>query len=174
MKMINRIFSIFSNGNTYNVTNIKEQNNYSSEVKTLLESLDEHFYDGKITKAFELLNTAIEKHQHKESKYYILLKKAEYFLELRNLEKTKDILNLLKKDYSNYNVLRHKEILLSIYSADKNEKEFFELVKDIKTEKEDIKSDDYFRIIFYLNSGNIEESKKIFNSLQKKNKKKII
>lgn len=170
--MINRIFSIFSNGNTYNVTNIKEQNNYSSEVKTLLESLDEHFYDGKITKAFELLNTAIEKHQHKESKYYILLKKAEYFLELRNLEKTKDILNLLKKDYSNYNVLRHKEILLSIYSADKNEKEFFELVKDIKTEKEDIKSDDYFRIIFYLNSGNIEESKKIFNSLQKEEQEK--
>lgn len=170
--MINKILSIFSNGNTYNLTNIKEQNNYSSEVKTLLESLDEHFYDGKITKAFELLNTALEKHQHKESKYYILLKKAEYFLELRNLEKTKDILNLLKKDYSNYNVLRHKEILLSIYSADKNEKEFFELVKDIKTEKEDIKSDDYFKIIFYLNSGNIKESKRIFNSLSKEEQEK--
>lgn len=172
MKMKNRILSFFSNGNIYNATNIKEQNNYSSEVNTLLESLDEHFYDGKITKAFELLNTALEKHQHKESKYYILLKKAEYFLELRNLEKTKDILNLLKKGYSDYNIIKHKEILLSIYSAEKNEKDFFELVKDLKAEKDDIKSDDYFKIIFYLNSGNIEESKRIFNSLPKEEQEK--
>jgi hypothetical protein len=169
--MLNWLSSLINTGKIEQ-SNIGIQNNYSSEVNTLLESLDVHFYDGKITKAFELLNTALEKHQHKESKYYILLKKAEYFLELRNLEKTKDILNLLKKDYSNYYVLRHKEILLSIYSADKNEKEFFELVKDLKTEKEDIKSDDYFKIIFYLNSGNIEESKRIFNSLQKEEQEK--
>jgi hypothetical protein len=170
--MINRILSFFSSGNTYNATNIKEQNNYSSEVKTLLESLDEHFCDGKITKAFELLNTALEKHQHKESKYYILLKKAEYFLELRNSEKTKNILEVLNKDYNEYKDIRYKELLLSIYSAEKNEKDFFELVKDLKTEKDDIKSNDYFKIIFYLNSGNIEESKKLFNSLSKEKQEK--
>lgn len=170
--MFNWLSSFINTGKIEQST-IGIQNNYSSEVNTLLESLDEHFYDGKITKAFELLNTALEKHQHKESKYYVLLKKAEYFLELRNLEKTKDILNLLKKDYSDYNIIKHKEILLSIYSAEKNEKGFFELVKDLKVEKEDIKSDDYFKIIFYLNSGNIEESKRIFNSLAKEEQEKI-
>lgn len=169
--MFNWLSSFINTGKIEQST-IGIQNNYSSEVNTLLESLDEHFYDGKITKAFELLNTALEKHQYKESKYYILLKKAEYFLELRNLEKTKDILNLLKKGYSDYNIIKHKEILLSIYSAEKNEKEFFELVKDLKVEKEDIKSDDYFKIIFYLNSENIEESKRIFNSLPKEEQEK--
>ena len=153
--MFNWLSSFINTGKIEQST-IGIQNNYSSEVNTLLESLDEHFYDGKITKAFELLNTALEKHQHKESKYYILLKKAEYFLELRNLEKTKDILNLLKKGYSDYNIIKHKEILLSIYSVEKNEKDFFELVKDLKAEKDDIKSDDYFKIIFYLNRGNIK------------------
>ncbi len=169
--MFNWLSSFINTGKIEQST-IGIQNNYSSEVNTLLESLDEHFYDGKITKAFELLNTALEKHQHKESKYYILLKKAEYFLELRNLEKTKDILNLLKKGYSDYNIIKHKEILLSIYSVEKNEKDFFELVKDLKAEKDDIKSDDYFKIIFYLNSGNIKESKRIFNSLPKEEQEK--
>ena len=77
--MFNWLSSFINTGKIEQST-IGIQNNYSSEVNTLLESLDEHFYDGKITKAFELLNTALEKHQHKESKYYILLKKAEYFL----------------------------------------------------------------------------------------------
>jgi hypothetical protein len=99
MKMINKIRSFFSNYNTYNQTNIGVQNNYSSEIKTSLESFDGYFYEGKIVKAFELLESAIKEHKHKESKYYLLLKKAEYFLELRNIKKTKDILELLKKDY---------------------------------------------------------------------------
>lgn len=170
--MINKIRSFFSNYNTYNQTNIGVQNNYSSEIKTSLESFDGYFYEGKIVKAFELLESAIKEHKHKESKYYLLLKKAEYFLELRNVEKTKDILELLEKDYSDYNDTKYKELLLSIYSAEKKEKEFFEVVKYLKAEKEDIKSDDYFRIIFYLNSGNIVEAKKIFNSLSEEEREK--
>ena len=84
----------------------------------------------------------------------------------RKHEKTKDILELLEKDYSDYNDIKYKELLLSIYSVEKKEKEFFEVVKYLKAEKEDIKSDDYFRIIFYLNSGNIDEAKKILTELQ--------
>ena len=102
MKMINKIFSFFNSNNTYTQTNIGVQNNYSSEVKTLLESLDTHFYVGEINKAFELLELGLKEHKHKESKYYLLLKKAEYFLQLRNVEKVKTILELLNKDYTDY------------------------------------------------------------------------
>lgn len=170
--MINRILNFFGNNNTYNQSSIDVQNNYSSEIKTLLESFDGYFYEGKIVKALELLESAINEHKHKESKYYLLLKKAEYFLELGNIEKTKNLLELLEKDYSDYNDIKYKELLLSIYSAEKKEQEFFEVVKYLKAEKEDIKSDDYFRIIFYLNSGNINESKKLFNSLSKEEREK--
>jgi len=102
MKMTNLISSWFSSNNNYNQTNIETQNNYSSEIKTLLESIDGYFDDGKIIDAFNLLNSAIEEHKHKESKYALIIKKVEYFLELRNIEEAIKYLKLLEKKYNEY------------------------------------------------------------------------
>lgn len=60
--MFNWLLSFVNTGKIEH-SNIGIQNNYSSEVKTLLESLDSHFYKGEINKAFELLNLAFEEHK---------------------------------------------------------------------------------------------------------------
>ncbi len=172
MRMINTIRSFFSNNNTYNQTSIETQNNYSSETETLLKSLDGYFYDGQIVKTFELIDDALKEHGHKESKYHILLKKVEYFLELRNLEKANSLLNLIKKDYSDYIDVKYKESLLTIYSSEKKEKEYFELVKEIKDEKEKTISDNLFKIIYFLNSGNLKSAKEIYESMKEEEKAK--
>ncbi len=164
--MINKFFGFLNNNNTYNQTNIGIQNNYTSEVKTLLESLDIHFFNGEMNKAFELLESGFEEHKDKESKYKLLLKKAEYFLELRNIEKVKTILGLLKNDYKEYDDKRIKGLLLSIYSLEKKEEDFFKLVEYLKIEKNDLTSDTYFKMLYYLNSGRLEEVKHIFYSMQ--------
>ena len=68
--MLNWLSSLINTGKIEQ-SNIGVQNNYSSEIKTSLESFDGYFYEGKIVKAFELLESAINEHKHKESKYYL-------------------------------------------------------------------------------------------------------
>lgn len=162
MRMINTIRNWFGSNNTYNQTNIENQNNYSSKIKTLLKSLDGYFNNGDIVKAFELLNSAIGEYQHKESKYHLFLKKVEYLLEVRNIDEAKKTLDLLKKDYNNYINTKYKELLLSIHSIEQREKEFFLLLEEIKLEKGDVKSDKYFNIFYNLNSANLDKAKKEF------------
>ncbi|OHD96721.1 MAG: hypothetical protein A3E21_09425 [Sulfurimonas sp. RIFCSPHIGHO2_12_FULL_36_9] len=174
--MTNLISSWFSSHNSYKQTNIETQNNYSSEVKTLLESVDGYFYDGNIREAFEFLDKAIERQTHKESKYFLLLKKIEYFLECRNIKEAKKYLDLIKKNYADYIGVKYKEHLLFIYSLEHNKNEYLTLVGEIKLEKSDIKSDEYFNLIYALNSGDSDEAKKIFNSLveDERNKNNLI
>lgn len=174
--MMNLISNLWGSYNSYKQTNIETQNNYSSEVKTLLESVDGYFYDGNIGKAFEFLNVAIERQTHKESKYFLFLKKIEYLLECRNVKEAKKYLDLMKKDCADYIDIKYKEHWLFIYSLEKKEKEYFTLVDEIKLEKSDIKSDEYFNLIYVLNSGDFDEAKKIFNLLTKdeRNKNNLI
>ncbi len=155
----------FINKGSISQTNIETQNiYYTVEVETLLKSIDGYFNDGNISEAFELLDLAISKSKNKEYKYPLLLKKVEYLLEVRNIDDANKVLNLLSKDYAQFIDVKYKEQLLFIYSLEKKEKEFFQLIEEIKAEKEDIKPDDYFQIIYCLNSLNLDKAKNIYNS----------
>jgi len=165
MRMINKILNIFGSNNTYSQNNISEQYNYySSEIETLLKSIDGYFSKGDITEAFNLLNSAIAESKHKQSKYPLFLKKIEYLLETRNVDEAKKVIGLLSKDYYEHIDTKYKEHLLFIYSLEKKEKDFFEMVEEIKSEKEDIKPDDYFKIVYSLNSGNLSDAKNLFEA----------
>ncbi len=155
----------FINKGSISQTNIETQNiYYTVEVETLLKSIDGYFNDGNISEAFELLDLAISNSKNKEYKYPLLLKKVEYLLEVRNIDDANKVLNLLSKDYAQFIDVKYKEQLLFIYSLEKKEKEFFQLIEEIKAEKEDIKPDDYFQIIYCLNSLNLDKAKNIYNS----------
>jgi hypothetical protein len=163
--MINKILNIFGSNNTYSQNNISEQYNYySSEIETLLKSIDGYFSKGDITEAFNLLNSAIAESKHKQSRYPLFLKKIEYLLETRNIDEAKKVIGLLSKDYNAHIDTKYKEHLLFIYSLEKKEKDFFEMVEEIKSEKEDIKPDDYFKILYSLNSGNLSDAKNLFEA----------
>lgn len=154
----------FINSGSISQTNIDTQNNYYSvEVDTLLKSINGYFNDGNISKAFELLSSAISNSSNKEYKYPLLVRKIAYLLETRDIDKAKSILNLLSKDYSDFLDIKYKEHLLLIYSLEKKNKDFFDLVEEIKVEKDDVKPDVYFQILYNSNSNNLEEAERIFN-----------
>lgn len=161
--MFNWLVSLVNTG-SISQKNIETQNNYySAEVDTLLKSIDGYYNDGDISGAFDLISSAISKSNNKGYKYPLLVKKIGYLLETRNIDNAKSILTLLSKDYNNFINIKYKEHLLLIYSLEKKEEDFFKLVEEIKAEKDDVQSDEYFQILYYSNSGNLEDAERLFN-----------
>lgn len=160
MKFLNFNINIFSSNNTTN----QENNIEESDIIVNTDGIDENFNTGNISTAFEELNSNISKITKKTSKYPLLIKKVKFLLETRDIEKAKSVIALLSKDYDDFIDIKYKEQLLLIYSLEKKEKNFFELVEEIKAEKDDVKKDEYFQILYHANSNNLEEALNIFNS----------
>ena len=166
--MINRVFSFFSKGNTYNQTNITIN---ASKNQTLLKSIDQFFHNGNINKAFETLNNAIQEQSHNESKYPFLVKKLGYYLELSNIDKAKSLTDNINRNYSDFIDIKFKEYKLLLLSVDNDETGFYTLVNDLKSENQISKSDYYFDLVFAMNIGDSEKAKELFNKLDENEKK---
>lgn len=170
-EFMNKAFSFINFGSIVQKNiNINNFTN-NSLIKELLYSIDIHFYNGEIVRAFELINSTLKEHSDKTSKYLLFLKKAEYFLNLNNLKEAKKVLDLLKKDYSDHKDEKYTLLSLFIYSNE-NEEDFWEVLKDLETESNDTELIKYCKVIFYINSKDIEKAKEIFNSLNKESQKK--
>lgn len=158
-------------GSNKNNTLIDTQNNnYTSEIKTLLDSIEDSFCKGDILKAFETLDNALTEHKHPKSKYGLLVKKLQYFLDLSNINEAKSISNNIIRNHSDYIDIKFRECQLVLLSVDKDETGFYNLINDLKSENKVSKSDKYFDLIFAMNTGKSEEAKDLFDKLPAKEK----
>lgn len=142
-------------------------NNYGSEIETLISRIDKDFQEGNINDAMAFLDKAIEEHsQNKKAQYALYIKKIAYLLELKNIENAKQYMQLLSKKYSDFLNIQYHEHNLILYAFDQNEKEYFESIEEIKLEFINTKSDNYFMLLYYLNSGDINNAKSLLLELQ--------
>ncbi|WP_145951722.1 hypothetical protein [Francisella uliginis] len=151
----------------------KQDNNNSSEIETLLDSINDFFYSGNIIKAFEKLDKALKEHTHRKSKHGFLVKKIEFYLELSNIDKAKSLAETINENYSDYSSNKFNECMLVLLSIDNKYEEFNKLIKYLKDEEQVTKSDNYFELIFAVYSSNLEKVKGLFDQLPTKEKEDI-
>lgn len=165
--MSNKLFSFFNRG-TINQNNTTIM---STTVVTLISSIRNCFFEGRISEAIQSLNEAKQEHeQHNEAKYQLLILETEFFLLLQRFDKANEKLNYLEKNFLSLLSGAFYEMKATLLSLKKNDIEYWKCIEILKHEFITIEiKNEYFEIIFYLNSGNIQEAQKIFNNTYTQN-----
>ena len=161
--MINSIISFFNRG-VINQTNNYNINNAS--VKTLVDSIRSSFFDGNIVKAVEDLSRAKKEYQQNaDAKYHFLVIEIEFYFTLKKFDDARSKIAHIE-EYCNLLLdARFYEIKASLLSIDGFFDEYNKIVSKIKNEfMTNPIEDSYFDLLFYINSGNLEKSRIVFES----------
>ncbi|UQB41795.1 hypothetical protein JX580_08975 [Thiomicrospira microaerophila] len=133
-------------------------------VKTLISTIRSNFFDGEIQSAIDALKDAKEEHQQNiGAKYHLLVLEAEIKFQLKNFEKVSELLDYIDNHFQECLDGKFFEMKASLLSLQGNRKEFNLSIVRIKNEFADTEiEDEYFEILFNLNSGNYQKAKTLF------------
>ncbi|QAB14606.1 hypothetical protein [Hydrogenovibrio thermophilus] len=157
--MLNRITSLF------NLGSINQQNIVlPTTVKTLISTIKSNFFDGSIEGAIESLKEAKKEHsQNTGAKYHLLVLETEINFQLKQFDKVAELLAYLENHFKDFLDGKFFEMKASLLSLQANREDFNLCIEKIKNEFADTEiEDDYFEILFYLNSGNYGKAQAIF------------
>jgi hypothetical protein len=167
--MTNNSNSIFQIGNTVQTNIIIINVKVDASIKRLKKDFDE----GSFTQAINFLNALlVENEQNKAVKYQLLLVKISFLMQFRQMNDFQEYLELITKEYCEFIDIKYKELKLTLMSF-LGEEDFFSYSKQLRLETPNSKPQGHFDIIYYLNSGNNEKAKEIFDiEIQNKNYRK--
>lgn len=159
MKMFNLNFSLFQRDN-------KQENNIviNAEIQASIEHIKNDFNEGKFEEAINFLDKLIiENEKIKQNKYYLLLLKIDFLRQFRSYEEFEENLTFIEKsdDYKPYHDNKLKELKLTLLSMNQDIS-FFELSKQLRIDTPNSKPQGHFDLVFYMNSGELQKAKEIF------------
>lgn len=167
--MFNLNFAFLQRDSSQNIT-------INPKIDVSIRRIEKDFFDGNFRQAVEDLNDLIKDNSSealKSVKYQLLLLKASFLMQFRKIDEFEELIELIENKYSNElksdNGTKFEELKLTLMAFNKDE-EFFEFSKQIRRDTPNSKPQGHFDIIFYLNSGNFQEAKEIFD-IEIKNEK---
>lgn len=162
MKMFNFNFnfSLFQRDN-------KQENNIAinAEIQASIDYIKNDFNEGKFKEAINFLDKLIiENEKIKQNKYYLLVLKIDFLRQFRKYDEFEENLTFIEKseDYKPYHDNKLKELKLTLLSM-KQDISFFEFSKQLRIDTPNSKPQGYFNLVFYMNSGDLEKAKEIFD-----------
>lgn len=162
----NKINYLFSNV-AYNV--------FYSENKSQIKQIRKEFFDGKIQKAHEYLQTARKEHSsNKKDRYDFLLLETEFLFQLGNYEEVKSNLSYIEENLIQFINQNFYQMQISLYALDGDKKHFDKIAEKLKKEFASNQPNEYFEIIFALNSGQQEEAKRLYEDYIQNNENKLL
>ena len=162
----NKINYLFSNV-AYNI--------FYSENKSQIEQIRREFFDGKIQKAHEYLQTAREEHNsNKKDRYDFLLLETEFLFQLNNYQAVKSNLTYIKENLTQFINQDFYQMQISLYALDNNKIQFDKIAEKLKKEFASNQPNEYFEIIYALNSGQQEKAKELYEEYIKNNNNKLL
>ncbi|MFX4235606.1 hypothetical protein ACOL3F_06635 [Aliarcobacter butzleri] len=153
-------FSLFQRDN-------KQENNITinAEVQASIDHIKNDFNEGKFEEAIKFLDKLIiENEKIKQNKYYLLLLKIDFLRQFRKYDEFEENLTFIEKseDYKPYHDKKLKELKLTLLSM-KQDIFFFELSRQLRIDTLNSKPQGHFDLVFYINSGNLQKAKEIFD-----------
>jgi len=161
--MKNFNFGFFQRGdNTLNNTII-----YDTNIGTSLKRIDKDLKEGNIKQACDDLNSLLEENKaNLKIKYQLLIKKISFLFSLRRYDESKNLLDNLEKNYSDFIDTSYEELKLIDLSLEKQEKVFFEQVDKIIAESTQPLNRTKFELMYYLNTKDTIKAKEVFENLE--------
>lgn len=150
---------------SYNKVSVGNTNNIiiNAEIDTAIKRLKKDFYDTNFEQAVNDLNSFMKENEHNPKvKYQLLLVKIDFLREFREMDDFKDYIELIESKYSEFIDNKFRELKLTLLASLGNET-FFQLSKELRLEIDDSKPQGHFDIVYYLNSGNLNKAKEIFD-----------
>lgn len=145
-----------------------QNNTINPKIDVSIKRIEKDFFEGKFNQAMNDLNLLIEDNSSellKVIKYQLLLLKMSFLLQFRKIHEFKELIELIENKYinelKNDSSTKFQEFKLTLMAFNKNN-EFFELSKQLKTDTPNSKPQGHFDIVFYLNSGDLNKAKEIF------------
>jgi len=155
------------------------QNNIiNPKIDVSIKRVKKDFFDGNFKQALNDLNSLIEDNNSealKTIKYQLLLLKINFLLQFRKMDEFEELIDLIENKYQNElkndSSIKFQEFKLTLMAFNKN-KDFFKLSKQLRIGTPNSKPQGHFDIVFYLNSGNLQKAKEIFEEEIKNTKYK--
>lgn len=164
--MFNFNFSLFQRDN-------KQENNIviNAEIQASIEHIKNDFNEGKFEEAINFLDKLIiENEKIKQNKYYLILLKIDFLRQFRKYDEFEENLTFIERsdDYKSYHDNKLKELKLTLLSMNQDIS-FFELSKELRIDTPNSKPQGHFDLVFYMNSGELQKAKEIFEEEIKNN-----
>ena len=172
--MKNFIFNLFQKGNNTQVNN--HVTIYNAKIDTSLKRLEKDFHDGNIIQAIDDLESLLTENKlSPEICYQLYTKKTSFLFSLRRDKEALDLLEYIEKEYKKFLDVTFEELKLISFSINKDKENFFELVNKIKVKNSKSTNIENFQLMYYLNSGNADKAKEVFETIDEelKNIKEI-
>jgi hypothetical protein len=155
----------------FNFAPVKQDNNTTiinnAKIDTSVKRLEKDFHDGNIKQALDDLESLlIENKLNTEIKYQLYIKKTSFLFSLRRYDEALDLLKYTEKEYKSFLDTSFDELKLISFSMNNDNKTFFELVDKIKVENPKSPNIENFQLMYYLNTGNIDKAKEIFEKIE--------
>jgi hypothetical protein len=162
--MFNSIKHFIQFGNNTQINNIS----INPKINVSIKRVEKDFFDGNFNQAMNDLNLLIEDNSSellKVIKYQLLLLKMSFLLQFRKIDEFEELIELIENKYSNElkndSSTKFQEFKLTLMAFNKND-EFFKLSKELKSDTPNSKPQGHFDIVFYLNNGDLNKAKEIF------------
>lgn len=160
IQMFNSIKNLIQFGNNTQTNNIS----INPKIDVSIRRVEKDFFDGNFKQAVDDLESLIADNSSeglKSVKYQLLVLKASYLMQFRQMNEFKELIELIEKEYKNFIEIKFKELKLTLMAFNKN-KEFFEFSKQLRIETPNSKPQGHFDILFYINSGEVLKAKELF------------
>lgn len=136
-------------------------------TEPIIEPLKSLFYSFKITEAMNGLRELIKANcdENKAVLFRLYLLQAEFYLLLQQLEKFKTCLETIDSEFvelvTKDSGEQYKTLKLILFSVERNEDAFNKLAKKVSIIQD--RDFDYYRLLYYLNSGNMHLAKSLID-----------
>lgn len=150
----------------FNFGDISQNNTViiNTAINTQINQIKRTFSEGKISIAFNDIYLAKEEHtSNQKAIYFFIMLETQFYFTLRNFDKIHENLKYIEKNFINYLEVNFYEVKASIAALNGDKKKFTDIILKIQKEfNTNGTSEEYFDIIFLLNSRKIDEAKSIY------------
>jgi|GEM_PF-3173548 len=144
--------------------------NPNNGVVSQLKHIKEDFFNGEINNAITHLNEAKKEHNlNQNSLYEILMLETEIAFQLGNYEEVKENLDYIDTNFNTKLNDRFYQLKISIYALDKDKENYDKISIKLQKEFGSNQPKEYFEILFYLNSGEAENAKRLYDEYVQNN-----
>ena len=143
---------------------LDKKNNPNNGVVSQLKHIKEDFFNGEIYNAITHLNEAKKEHNlNQNSLYEILMLETEIAFQLGNYDEVKENLDYIYDHFNKKLNDRFYQLKISIYALNKDKENYDKISLKLQKEFGSNQPKEYFEILFYLNSGQAENAKKLYD-----------
>ncbi len=152
------IIGLIYEGYIYYIDNKK----FYEKINTSIKRIEKDFSEGRFQQSIEDLNSYLKEYEkNEEATYQLLVSKTKFLLELRKLDEFKELIELIESEYKNKIDTKFKELKITLLAFEQDES-FFEESKSLRIKTPNSKPQGHFDIVYYLNGGNNEKAKELF------------